>query len=125
MNGTYFTKDPDTKQIQVVAYLTPDFDRHYGNRWWLNRIEVMRGTPKGQGLGTKLLQHICAEADMQRAELWLGVDSDMPGYFRRLVRWYTRHGFTPVKRPLSIVNNVMRREPCNNPDSKPSTNDTP
>lgn len=110
MQNSYFLKNDDG-EVTVLAYLTPDVSMGHEGRWILNRIAVARGTDKGQGWGTKLLTLITEQADDEKATLWLGVSPDVPGYFRRLVKWYTRHGFRPLKRTVGPVNNVMVRPP--------------
>lgn len=109
MEVSYHLRD-EQGNIAVVAYLVPDFRQE--GRWDLNRIAVMRGTPKGRGWGTDLLKVICAEADKEGCELVLGVSPDDPLAFRRLVRWYQKHGFTRWGRgKITPYHNLMIRYP--------------
>lgn len=116
MKDTYFLKD-DKGQISVLAYLTPDFTNlNEQQRFVLNRIEVARGTEKGQGWGTKLLTQLCQEADQEGVELLLGVSPDDYGYFRRLVGWYERFGFAAAQlyrkqEQVTPTYNLMLRTP--------------
>lgn len=100
----------DDGEIIAMAFLTPDVTLNYDQRWILNRIQVNRDY-RGQGIGTRLLIQICEEADRNGDTLWLGVSPDGPGYFKRLVAWYRRHGFKPLKRTVGHVHNVMVRQP--------------
>lgn len=65
-----------------------------GNGWEITRINVPRAS-RGQGVGTRLLQQILADADVSSQTLWLApVPSDGMNY-RQLRDWYERHGFQP------------------------------
>jgi hypothetical protein len=107
----YIIANDDNTVMMAMAVLSPDVNMGEENRWILNRINTCTGVRKGQGWGNKLLTKVCAEADKYGVTLWLGVSPDAPGYFKRLARWYTRHGFKPLKRTLGPVNNVMIRKP--------------
>lgn len=124
MKDTYFLKHADTGHIAVLAYLSPNFGYTRVSpdfaiapandaipRYLLNRIEVARGTEKGQGWGTKLLQQICAEADQEQVELLLGVSPDDDSYFWPLARWYAKFGFRRFRSQLNPAFNTMLRIP--------------
>lgn len=114
MQSSYHLVDDDGNVV-AMAFLTPDVTGIGGplwnNKWIVNRICVVTGKEKGQGLGEKLLTILCEDADRVGATLWLGVSPDQPGYFKRLASWYARHGFKPLKRRLGYVNNIMVRVP--------------
>ena len=108
MRDCYYIKN-DEENIVAMAFLSPDVNMGSENRWILNRIAVTRMAKTGEGWGTKLLELITAQADAEKATLWLGVDPDDPRMFYRLVGWYRRHGFKGTR--ISRVMNVMTREP--------------
>lgn len=135
MKDSYYLSEPNPNPdivfptIRVMAYLSPDFTalnemnpRH--QRYMLNRIEVARGTDKGQGWGTKLLEQICRDADQENVALLLGVSPDDDAYFERLVGWYRRHGFVAynAQHDYDVVNqvyNVMIRVPSHKDSPMP------
>lgn len=100
----------ESGDIAVMAFLTPDCSER--NRWFLNRIAVARGTNKGEGWGTKLLEQICSEADREQAELILGVDPDDADRFNDVVNFYVRYGFEALDgNRLDPIHNCMLRKP--------------
>jgi GNAT superfamily N-acetyltransferase len=103
--------------IVAMAFLTRDVVSGEADLWWLNRIQVNRDR-RGEGLGTKLLEEILADADHDGATLLVGVEPDTRGMFRKLANWYTRHGFKPTKGRLTQYFNVMVRRPGNAGDSQ-------
>lgn len=108
MRALYYLKN-DRNQIKAIAYLTPDT---FTNTYLLNRIEVARGTNKGEGWGTKLLTQICQAADQENVELVLGVSPDDEMLFWPLVHWYIKFGFEAfLEGPLNLYQNVMIRRP--------------
>lgn len=82
------------------AYLSPDVNAGYENRWILNHISV-RYEFRGKGYGDSLMQQVCEDADRERVLLWLGVqpmsDRVEKEDYARLVRWYTWYKFTPQR----------------------------
>lgn len=48
----------------------------------------------GQGLGDKAFAAVCAVADRAQVTVVLSADPGFGSDLRRLVRWYSRHGFT-------------------------------
>ncbi|MGK5626999.1 GNAT family N-acetyltransferase [Streptomyces sp. URMC 123] len=55
---------------------------------------VVRPAERGKGLGTEILNLVCAEAEAEGMDLMLSVDPSPGGLtFEELVQWYERHGF--------------------------------
>jgi GNAT superfamily N-acetyltransferase len=73
-------------QVCVAQVLT---DR---NGLYLWQIDLLEGS-RGRGTGSRLLAHLCAEADRRGLRFRLTAVGQTPGETARLVRWYARHGF--------------------------------
>jgi|SRR5690349_6104150 len=73
--------------------------------WTITRINVPV-QHRGQGLGTRLLRQILADADVNGITLALEPSPENLDDYDRLVAWYRRHGFKMrhtgymVRRPL-------------------------
>lgn len=117
MRDTYYLGDITMDRLEAIAYLMPAVNyadgQEDGSTYWLNRIELVRRTPKRQGKGTELLTKICEEADRENVTLLLGVQPDNYADFQWLAKWYTKHGFVAEREPLSEIENVMVRKPQN------------
>jgi GNAT superfamily N-acetyltransferase len=78
----------------------------FDNEFWITRIIVPLGHRK-RGVGTRLLQRVCDDADEQGVSLTLEpVPSDPTFSKRKLIAWYKKFGFKHAGF------GVMRREPC-------------
>lgn len=84
MNPCYIIRD-----FRAIADLTPDSD---GGAWQINRINVPRAH-RGHGIGSLLLDQICAEADQQKITLWLLPTASGGLSDWQLAGWYGRRGF--------------------------------
>jgi ribosomal protein S18 acetylase RimI-like enzyme len=60
--------------------------------WVITRINVPR-EHRGQGLGSKMLKEICADADKEGCSLGLDVSPSDGLDYDQLVAWYKRYGF--------------------------------
>jgi GNAT superfamily N-acetyltransferase len=71
---------------------------------------------RGMGQGTRLLNKVCREADLQRMALMVHVkpfdriDPDAAVDTQRLSGWYAKHGFQPIQQEPEIVMVRMPRQ---------------
>jgi GNAT superfamily N-acetyltransferase len=77
--------------------------------WIIERISV-RPTLRGQGIASRLLDRVCADADAEGVVLTLLVQPEggrRSMTYGELMRWYARRGFVCVRGDESL----MRRKP--------------
>ena len=76
-------------------------DRRTGG--WL--LQSMAASPRGRGAGSELMRRVCAQADHAGAVITLVAVTG------RAAGWYSRFGFTPLRRTLPLGQWRMERQP--------------
>lgn len=79
-----------------------DLVDYYGQGLIITRINVPMAH-RGKGIGRKLLQQCCADADKLGVTLWLEIQSSDGPSYDELEAWYKRNGFKG--------NMIYRRKP--------------
>lgn len=75
-----------------VGLAVLDYDQHYGEGWYVTRINVPRAH-RGKKLGTQLLNAFLKEADEYQKTVWLEIQPSDGLSYDELEAWYLRHGF--------------------------------
>lgn len=86
-------------EYNAIADLTPEF---VPNTWTITRINVPKPS-RGKGIGTKLLNEICAEADRNKVTLTLEIMPSGDLDYGALHAWYLRHGFKDSRKYIGIL----------------------
>lgn len=58
---------------------------------------------RGTGLAEEALAALCSQADTHGWTVKLDATSDLGADLRRLVRWYSRHGFVPDRQEHTVI----------------------
>ena len=72
---------------------------------------------RGAGLADKAIAVVCAQADEHQVMVWMEPNSGFGSDLRRMIPWYSRHGFVPV---TGIAPFTMRRHPTAHVTDDPS-----
>jgi GNAT superfamily N-acetyltransferase len=83
-----------TQLLSPIKLAVLDADPAGENAWRIARVNVPQGY-RGQGVGSQLMNEICADADAAGVTLTLEpIPYDGPERLDDLVRFYERFGFT-------------------------------
>lgn len=67
------------------------------------RLISVDGSVRGNGVGESALSQLCSQADDHGWTVALAATCDLGSDVRRLVRWYSRHGFTLDRAQTAMV----------------------
>lgn len=83
--------DAPTRSI-VSLHPAPD----NATQWWITRVSVLP-PHRGNGIASRLLDLVCADADAEGITLWLGISPDIADVtalpYEELEAFYERRGF--------------------------------
>lgn len=100
MHSSYYLKLDD------VSLAVVDTTDYYGHGVIITRVNVPR-KHRGQGVGTKILKMLLADADKHGVTLWLEISASDGLTWEQLEAWYKKHGFKWWRGQGGI----MRRKP--------------